>query len=318
MKIALITGITGQDGAYLSELLLKKKYKVFGTSRNDKPDTTKLSALDIDKKVSIIRCDLNDASAVKKLIEKINPQEIYNFAGQSSVDYSFLYPAETMIDNIKPILNILEAVRNGNKKTKVFQASSSEMYGAETVMPIDERTPISPSNPYGVSKAASYMIVKNYRETYGLHCVCGINFNHESKVRSPKYFMRRMIRTVIDISRGKDEYVYLGQLDNKRDFGYTPDYTKAMWLMLQNKEPKDYVICSGTPLSIREVTKYVLKKFNVPENQIRIDKKLFRIPNVVEIYGDSSKIKKELGWEYNKTFFDILDILIEDELKVYK
>lgn len=318
MKIALITGITGQDGAYLSKLLIEKGYKVFGTSRNDKPDKSKLLDLKVDRDVTVITCDLNKIENIEKILEDIKPTEIYNLAGQSSVDYSFENPALTIHDNIIPTLNLLESIRKNNLNIRLFNASSSEMYGHNTKMPITEETAISPLNPYGISKAASYMLVKNYRESYGLNCVSGITFNHESKLRSSKFFIRRLIRTSINISNGKDLNIYLGQLNNKRDFGYTPEYTKAMWMMLQSPILNDYVICSGKPLSIKEITEYVLSKFNIDKNKIKIDEKLFRLPNVEEIYGDNSKIKKDLNWKYNMSFYEVLDILIDEELKDYK
>ncbi len=315
MKKALITGITGQDGAYLTKLLLDKGYEVTGLSRKDTPDLSKLSYLGIEKRIKVFQCDLANKDEILKIIKKVEPDEIYNLAGQSSVDYSFKEPEETIRWNILSVLNILESIRITNTSIKMYQASTSEMYGNDTVMPINELSRMEPSNPYGVSKAAGFMMVKNYRETFGLFCVNGILFNHESHLRSPHYFIRRLIRTAINISNGKDEYVYLGQQENKRDFGYSPYYVEATWKMLQQDKANDYVICSGKPISIREITEYVLEKFKISNDRIKIDKSLFRFPNVPVIYGNSDKARNDLDWKYDMSFFEVLDILIEEELK---
>lgn len=315
MKVALITGITGQDGAYLSKLLLEKGYVVFGFSRSDDPNVNNLKYLGIAGKVKIQKCDLLNYNELEEKILKCNPDEIYNLAGQSSVDYSFREPAETLTYNIESVMNMLEVIRKSKKDAKFYQATTCEMYSANNEMPIKEDSPLFPSSPYGVSKAASHLMIINYRETYGIFCVSGILFNHESHLRKRGYFIRELIRTAIDISNGKDEYIYLGQADNKRDLGFSPRYVEMMWLMLQNKEPKDYVICSGKSVSVRAIAEYVLNKFNIPFDRIKIDKNLFRNPNVPDLYGDSSKARKDLNWNYNMNFFDVLDILIEEEVK---
>lgn len=318
MKKALIIGITGQDGAYLAKFLIDKKYKVIGTSRSVEPNLEKLDYLGIKENIPVIQCDLLNADAVKQLIRDIAPDELYNLAGQSSVNYSYIAPAETISSNVLSVLNLLESVRVINPNIKFYQAATSEMYGLENAMPITEESLVHPLNPYGVSKAAGYLMVKNYRETYGLFCVSGVLFNHESHLRAPEFFIRKLIRTAIDISKGEDEYVYLGQSENRRDFGYSPNYVEAIWLMLQAEKPDDYVICSGHSVSIKEIAEYVLQKFNVSLDRIKIDPKLFRIPNIPDIYGDSTRAKNELGWKYDMSFFDVLDVLIEDELKACK
>lgn len=317
MKKALITGITGQDAAYLSKLLLDKGYRVFGLTRQAKPDLVKLQYLGIKEKVSVRQCDMLDANRLREIIKETDPDEIYNLAGQSSVDYSIKHPDETIRFNVNSVLNLLEAVRTINPKIRIYQASTSEMYGDKTAMPISESSAIDPVNPYGVSKAAGYFMAKNYRESFGIFAVNGVLFNHESHLRNPEYFMRRLIITALNISKGKDEYVYLGQDENMRDFGYSPKYVEAIWLSLQAKSPSDYVVCSGRPVSIRKVTEYVLNKLNVPLDRIKIDKKLFREPNVASVYGDNSKAKRELGWSYDLDFFQVLDMLIEEEKKNY-
>jgi len=248
-------------------------------------------------------------------VTEYKPDEIYNLAGQSSVDYSFNEPASTINYNVISVLNLLEIIRLSNKRIKFYQATSCEMYSDVDQLPITEKTIIHPSSPYGVSKAAAHMLVVNYRESFDIFCVSGILFNHESHLRNSNYFIRRLIRTAIDISNGEDKYVNLGQADNKRDFGYSADYVEAMWLMLQNDKPKDYLICSGKSVAIREIVDYVFKKFNISSDRIKIDPKLFRKPNIKNLFGDNSKAKKEMGWGYNKDFFEVLDILIEEELQ---
>ena len=314
MKKALITGITGQDGAYLTQLLLQKGYEVVGVSRSEKPDLSKLAYLGVADKVKIEKTDLLDSAAVKDMIIRHKPTEIYNLAGQSSVDYSFQEPVETLTYNINSVLNLLEAIRQADKKIRFYQATSCEIFSANNDLPIRENSPLFPSSPYGVSKAVGHLLVINYRETYGLFCVSGIMFNHESFLRKPHYFIRRSIKTARLIAAGADEYVYLGQADNRRDFGFAPDYVEAMWLMLQAGIPKDYIICSGRSISIREIAEYILAKFNVSKERIKIDRRLFRSPNVPDLYGDPSRAQAELGWSVRSDFFSALDEIIAAEL----
>lgn len=312
MKKALITGITGQDGAYLTQLLLEKGYAVIGFSRSEKPDLSKLAYLGVADKVRAEQIDLLDPNAVKKMIIKHKPTEIYNLAGQSSVDVSFREPSETVSYNVFSVQNQLEAIRLIDKNIKFYQATTCEIYSDRNGLPITESTQFYPSSPYGVSKTAAHMLVGNYRDSFGLFAVSGILFNHESFLRK-NYFIMNLIKTARSISEGADEYIYLGNADNKRDFGYAPEYVKAIWLMMQNKEPKDYLVCSGKSISIREITEYVLKKFDVSTDRIKIDKKLFRKPNVQDLYGDNTRAKKELGWKYDMDFFQALDMIIKEE-----
>jgi GDPmannose 4,6-dehydratase len=312
-KKALITGITGQDGAYLTELLLGKGYEVIGFSRSDQPDLSKLAYLGVADRVKVEKIDLLDLAAVKDMIKKHQPTEIYNLAGQSSVNVSFKEPLETVTYNMLSVQNQLEAIRLIDKSIKFYQATSCEIYSDKNKLPIREETQFYPSSPYGVSKVAAHMLVESYRDTFGLFAVSGILFNHESFLRK-NYFMMNLIKTARAISNGADEYIYLGNADNKRDFGYAPEYVKAIWLMMQNQEPKDYLVCSGKSVSIREITEYVLKKFGVSSDRIKIDEKLFRKPNVPDLYGDNSRAKQELGWKYEMDFFQALDIMIEEEI----
>lgn len=315
MKTALITGISGQDGAYLVKLLLSKGYKVVGTSRQSpKSNFPKLKYLGVEKKVKLIQDDLLDAKKVKDLLTKFQPDEIYNLAAQSSVDFSFKEPEATLRYNTLSVLNMLEALRIILPKSRFYQATTCEIFGNKNHLPIKEDSVLDPSSPYGVSKAIGHLMVKDYREVYGLYCVSGIMFNHESHLRNPNYFIRRLIRTAIAISKGADEYINLGQAQNKRDFGFSPNYVEAMWRMLQQKVPKDYVVCSGKSVSISDITKYVLKKFNLSSNRIKIDEGLFRKPNIGNLYGNNAKAKKELGWKYNMDFYKVLNILIREEI----
>ncbi len=315
MKTALITGISGQDGAYLAKLLLSKGYKVIGTSRQSaKAHFPKLAYLGVQKKVELVQNDLLDAKKVKSLFKKFRPDEVYNLAAQSSVDFSFKEPETTLKYNTLSVLNMLEALRTVLPEAGFYQATTCEIFGSKNRLPIKEDSVLDPSSPYGVSKAVGHLMVRDYREVYGLYCVSGIMFNHESHLRNPNYFIRRLIRTAIVISKGADEYVYLGQAGNKRDFGFSPNYVEAMWLMLQHKKPKDYIICSGESVSILDITKYVLKKFDLPFSRIKVDKSLFRQPNIKNLYGDNSRARKELGWKYDMDFYKVLDILIKEEI----
>ncbi|OJI09294.1 MAG: GDP-mannose 4,6-dehydratase [Candidatus Vogelbacteria bacterium CG10_big_fil_rev_8_21_14_0_10_49_38] len=314
-KTALITGITGQDGAYLAKLLLEKGYRIYGFSRLQNPDLSNLKYLKIENQVEVKQGNLLSAKETKEKIADLKPQEIYNLSAQSSVDYSFRQPAETMTDNVNSVINLLEAIRQTDREIKFYQATSCEIYGQGNTLPITETSPLSPSSPYGVSKAAGHLLVGNYRQTYGLYCASGILFNHESPLRRPEFFIRRLIRTARNIRDGADEYLYLGQADNRRDFGWSPDYVEAMRLMLQQATPEDYIICSGRSVSIREIAEYVLTKFNLPTTRIKIDEKLFRSPNIPDLYGDPTKAREKLGWKYDKSFFEVLDILIEEELE---
>jgi GDPmannose 4,6-dehydratase len=312
MKKAIITGITGQDGAYLSELLLQNGYEIIGFSRSSTPNMSNLEYLGVAGRVVVEQVNLLDLGQIREKIEHHKPDEIYNLAAQSSVNYSFQEPLETVNFNISSVLNLLECIRKTDKKIKFYQATSCEMYSDKNNLPITEGTQFYPSSPYGVSKAAAHMLVESYRESFGLFAVSGVLFNHESNLRK-NYFIMKLIKTAQAISAGADEYIYLGDSENKRDFGYAPEFVRAIWLMMQNTKPKDYLICSGSSVSIRNITEHVLGKFNVPVSRIKIDEKLFRKPNVPDLYGDNSRAKKELGWDCTTNFFDSLDRMIEEE-----
>ncbi len=316
MKTAIITGITGQDGAYLSKLLLEKNYKVIGLHRDKKSNSfQKLDYLNITSRIIFDVCDLCDLSSVLNIINKYEPQEIYNLASQSSVGLSFLSPIATLNFNILSVANILESIKTINKSIKFYQASSSEMFGSANSLPFTENSIFHPVSPYGISKASSHWITVNYRESFGLFTTSGILFNHESYLRSNGFIIKKIIKTAIEISKGKKRYLEVGNIEIKRDFGYAPKYVEAMYLMMQHEIPDDYIICSGVSISIKRVIFYIFDKLNIPRDRIEINKDLYRPNEITNIYGTSNKAKHVLKWEYEISFFDVLDILIDEEIR---
>ncbi|MFH1461685.1 MAG: GDP-mannose 4,6-dehydratase [bacterium] len=312
-KIALITGITGQDGAYLSKLLLEKDYKIFGFVRSN-DDYSKLEFLKIKEKIIFVQVDLLNFDAVKSNIDKIKSDEIYNFAAQSSVGLSYKEPYNTINFNFNSTLNLLETIRISNLKIKMFQASSSEMYGKQENLPITEDSKFNPLNPYAMSKALSHQICEQYRNTYNLYVSCGIMFNHESVLRGDNFFVKKVIRESLEIKNGKREFLVVGNLNTKRDFGFAPEYVKAMWLMLQQDRADDFVIASGQSISLQDIVYYVFDKLEISRDKIKVDKSLLRPVEVEDSYGDASKAKRVLGWEYEINFYQVLDLLMEEEL----
>ncbi|RZL46208.1 MAG: SDR family oxidoreductase [Pedobacter sp.] len=318
MKTAIITGITGQDGAYLSQLLINENYKVIGLTRNNNNfNNVGLKYLNIDHKLIIEECDLLDFSSIIKILLKYKPDEFYNLAAQSSVGISFEQPIGTINYNTQSVLNILESIRLLMLDTKVYQASSSEMFGQVATLPVSEITPLHPLSPYAISKASGYWIGINYRESYGVHCVNGILFNHESFLRGSSYFVKKVIKTSLDIKNNRAECLSVGNIDVKRDFGYAPDYVRAMWLSLQQTKAEDYLICSGKSIYLREIINYVFEYLSINKNKLIEDPLLFRPTDIKDMYGDNKKAKTLLNWEYNKSFFEVLDVLIEEERKNY-
>lgn len=314
-KTAIITGITGQDGAYLSRFLLERNYKVVGLTRPDVEESYfGFDYLGIKEKIIFRECGLLDLESIVSMFEEFKPVEVYNLAAQSSVGLSFEQPFETINFNILSVVNLLEAIKKVNKNIRFYQASSSEMFGNINSLPVTERSVIHPTSPYGISKASGHWIAINYRESYGLFACCGILFNHESYLRAPNFFVKKVVETAIDIRNGNKEELRVGNIDLCRDFGYAPDYVKAMWLMLQQDAPNDYIICSGNPVSLREIINHVFDKLEIDKSKIVIDETLFRPNDIKNIYGNNERAKNELGWEYDKTFFDVLDILIEEEM----
>ena len=327
MKVALITGITGQDGSYLAELLLEKGYEVHGIIRRSSLINT--HRIDhIYKQIKLHYGDLTDATNLISVIQKVQPDEIYNLGAQSHVKVSFEIPEYTgQVDGLGT-LRILEAVRllGMEKKTRIYQASTSELYGEVQEVPQTETTPFYPRSPYGVAKLYGYWIIKNYREAYNLHASSGILFNHESPRRGETFVTRKITRGLSQISVGLQDILYLGNLDAKRDWGHAKDFVEAMWLMLQQDEPDDYVIATGKQYSVREFVERAAPFFGLNivwkgdgldeegvdkitgRSIIKVSEKYFRPTEVESLLGDPSKAKEKLGWEATTTF----DQLVED------
>lgn len=339
MKKALITGITGQDGSYLAELLLEKGYEVHGLIRRASTfNTSRIDHLYKDPHINGVRMflhygDLSDGSNLSRLIEKITPDEIYNLGAQSHVRVSFDIPEYTSDVTGLGTLRILDAIRESGIRTKFYQASSSEMYGKAQEVPQNETTPFYPRSPYGCSKLYSYWITRNYRESYGLFACNGILFNHESPRRGETFVTKKITRGLAKIILGLDEKLYLGNLDAKRDWGYAPDYVEGMWMMMQHSEPDDYILATNKTHSVREFIeksceilgiklawqgsgieeKGIDKKTN--KTIIEIDERYFRPAEVDLLIGNYAKAKSVLGWEPKVKFNELVRIMMEFDLK---
>lgn len=315
LKTAFITGITGQDGAYLSQLLVGKGYKLVGLIRSvSHSNTRSLAYLGVNKHIVFEECDLLDITKVIKLINQYQPTEIYNLAAQSSVSASFSQPIGTLQFNVISVINILEAIRIVNPAIKFYQASSSEMYGKVLDLPITEKTAFHPLSPYAISKATAHWTTVNYRESYGLFACCGVLFNHESYLRTENFFVKKIVRDCISIHYKQKEFLEVGNIDIKRDFGYAPKYVEAMWLMLQQSVAEDYLICSGASVSLRSIILHVFKRFNIDADRLLIKEHLFRPTDIEDNYGIADKAKTQLNWVYDTDFYTILDLMIDEEL----
>ena len=317
-KTALITGISGQDGAYLSRLLLDHGYKIVGLVRNCDSDLKGLHYLGIAEEVKIEECDLSDFSQVIKIIERYQPDEIYNLAAQSSVSLSFKQPIGTFSFNTLSVFNLLEAVKMVNSKIKFYQASSSEMFGSINHLPITEDAEFHPKSPYAISKAAAHWICVNYKESYGMYVCCGILFNHESYLRNKNFFVKKVLQDAIEIKYNKRDILEVGNLDIKRDFGYAPKFVEAMYLMMQKEKPENYLICSGRSVSLRHIVNIVFECLNIDKNKIKISEELYRPAEIEDIYGSPEKAKRELNWQYNMSIEDIIDVLLKEEIENFK
>jgi GDPmannose 4,6-dehydratase len=260
---------------------------------------------------------LHDLSQVIKIISVYKPDEIYNLAAQSSVSLSFQQPIGTIQFNINSVLNILEAIRLIKPDIRFYQASTSEMYGKIDTMPIDEESNFHPLSPYAISKVTSHHITINYRESYRVFASCGILFNHESYLRGDNFFIKKLLHGALEIANGKRDSLEFGNLEIKRDFGWSEKYVEAMWLILQYNNPEDFVVCSGKSILLRDIVEYVFEKFQISKDKILISKTLFRPTEIEDIYGNNGKIKRLLHWQYDMDFFAVLDKLIEEEQKNY-
>jgi len=316
-KLALITGISGQDGAYLANFLINKNYKVIGLTRNiHKNNFIKLKFLNIEDKVQIEECDLLDLTSVIFIIKKYKPNEIYNLAAQSSVGTSFKQPIGTINFNITSVINLLEAIRLESPNSKFYQASSSEMYGKVKDLPVSINTPMHPLSPYAISKVAAHWIVVNYRESYKLKTCNGVLFNHESILRSNNFFVKKVIYESVKNKNNPNWVLKVGNINIKRDFGFSPNYVEAMWLMLQQNIMNDFIICSGKSITLRSIIEHVFLKLSISTSKIVIDDDLFRPTDIEDIFGDNSDAIKKLKWSPIENFYGILDLIIEEELKI--
>ncbi len=324
-KRALITGITGQDGSYLAELLLAKGYEVHGIIRRASTfNTGRLDPIYEDPHASRKRLflhygDLSDASALSRLILKVQPDEIYNLAAQSHVRVSFDCPEYTTDITATGAIRLLEAIRETGIKPRYYQASSSEMYGKVMEIPQKETTPFYPRSPYGCAKVYAYWITVNYRESYGLHASNGILFNHESPRRGETFVTRKITRAVAHIQAGLQDKLYLGNLDAKRDWGYAKEYVEAMWLMLQQDQPDDYVIATNETHSVREFLEVTFAHAGLDwQKYVEIDPRYYRPAEVELLIGDASKAKRQMGWEPKTKFVELAKLMVDADIELLR
>ncbi len=339
-KKALISGITGQDGSYLAEILLEKGYEVHGIIRRSSSfNTGRIDHLMIDKKIMnktffLYHGDITDTSNLNRLLEKIEPDEIYNLAAQSHVKVSFEVPEYTAEVDAIGTLRFLDAIRETGIKTKFYQASTSELYGKVQEVPQKETTPFYPRSPYGVAKIYGYWIVVNYREAYNLYACNGILFNHESPRRGETFVTRKITRAVAAIKKGKQESLTLGNLDSKRDWGFAPEYCEGMWRMMQQKTPEDYVLATGETHTVKEFVDLSFKSVGIElewegkeEKEkgrdaktgkvlISVDPTYYRPTEVDLLIGDATKAKQKLGWEPKVKFEELVDIMVKADLEI--
>ena len=325
MKKALITGITGQDGSYLAELLLAKGYEVHGIVRRASTfNTGRIEHLYQDPHINDVRLflhygDIADSTNLIKLLYRVQPDEIYHLAAQSHVRVSFDIPEYTGDVTALGTIRILEAIREAGLKSKFYQASSSEMYGKVQEIPQRETTPFYPRSPYAAAKVYAYWATVNYRESYGMFACNGILFNHESPRRGETFVTRKVTRAVARIQAGLDDRVYLGNLEAKRDWGYAKEYVAAMWLMLQQHQPGDYVIATGEAHSVLELVKQAFDYVGLDWTKyVRQDPRYFRPSEVDLLIGDASKARKVLGWEPRTTFRDLVELMVDADIEALR
>jgi GDPmannose 4,6-dehydratase len=325
MKKALVTGISGQDGSYLAELLLSKGYEVHGIIRRASSfNTGRLDPIYLDPHDSKARLylhygDLADASCLCRLASNIKPDEVYNLAAQSHVRVSFDNPEYTGDVTGVGTVRLLEAIRQAGINPRFYQASSSEMYGLVQEVPQTEKTPFYPRSPYGCAKMYSYWITINYRESYGMHASNGILFNHESPRRGATFVTRKITRAIANIKAGLQKKLFLGNLDAQRDWGYAKEYVEAMWLMLQKDQPGDYVIATNETHSVREFLELGFSSVGLDWKQfVEIDPRYYRPAEVELLIGDYSKAKNELGWEPKTKFHDLVKLMVQADVDLLK
>jgi len=333
-KKALITGITGQDGAYLAEFLIRKGYKVYGAvRRTSSVNTSRLSYIGVLDKIEIVSMDIAEISNIQRLIERIEPDEIYNLAAQSFVKTSYEQPIYTSdIDGIG-VTRLLETIRNLGGKPKFYQASTSEMFGKVHESPQNEKTPFYPRSPYGIAKLYSHWMTINYREAWNIHACSGILFNHESPLRGTEFVTRKISQGMAQIALKKIKKINLGNLNAERDWGFAGDYVEAMWLMLQKDKPDDYVIATGETHSVRDFVQVAANSIDIDiewDNEgnneigickktgstiISVDKQYTRPSETDHLLGDASKAKENLGWKPSINFQSLVNMMVEHDLK---
>jgi GDPmannose 4,6-dehydratase len=319
VKRALITGITGQDGSYLAEQLLGKGYEVHGIVRRsssfNRERIDPISERADEGRLRLHYGDLTDSSRLVRLVYEIQPHEVYNLGAQSHVRVSFDIPEHTNDITGMGAVRLLEAIRDAGVDPRFYQASSSEMFGS-TPPPQSETTPFHPRSPYAVAKVAAFWITVNYRESYGMHASNGILFNHESERRGETFVTRKITRALAAIHLGLQDKLFLGNLDPKRDWGYAPDYTEAMWLMLQQEKPEDFVIATGEMHSVRDFLDVAGKHLDLDwEKHVEIEPRYFRPAEVDALCGDASKAKEKLGWEPATSFEELVRIMVDADVK---
>jgi len=314
----LITGVTGQDGAYLARLLLEKGYEVYGTYRRlSTPNFWRLQSLGISEKINLIPIELADTSSIIEAIQIASPDEIYNLAAQSFVEASFEQPIATADVSGLAVTRFLEAIRQIKPDTKLYQASSSEMFGSigNNLRPLSEKDVLSPLSPYAAAKLYAHWITKIYRDAYDIFASSGIFFNHESPLRGLEFVTRKISNAVAKIKLGLEKELVLGNLSAKRDWGYAPEYVEAMWLMLQQERPDDYVVATGEAHSVRE---FARKAFEVArldwETHVKTDKKFLRPLDVECLVGDPSKARKDLNWSPETKFDKLVELMVKEDL----
>jgi GDPmannose 4,6-dehydratase len=317
MKTAFVTGVTGQDGSYLAELLLLKGYRVIGLKRRTSLiSTDRIDHIFNHANFSLEYYSLHDVGCIYRLLKQYEPDEFYNLAAQSHVKVSFDVPEETVDTVAMGVLRLLEAVRILNPNIKVYQASSSEMFGDNPVNPQNEETRLMPASPYACAKVFAHNIIRNYRQSYNLHASSGILFNHESPRRGETFVTRKITLAAAKIKLGLQDKLYLGNLDAKRDWGFAGDYVEAMWLMLQQDSPDDYVIATGETHTVKE---FLYEVFNTAEldveKYVEIDPRLFRLHEVPLLLGDPSKADRQLGWKPKITFKKLAKMMYESDLQ---
>ena len=336
-KKALITGITGQDGAYLAEFLIRKGYKVYGAvRRTSSVNTSRLSYIGVLDKIEIVSMDIAEITNIQRLIERIEPDEIYNLAAQSFVKTSYEQPIYTSdIDGIG-VTRLLETIRNLGGKPKFYQASTSEMFGKVHESPQNEKTPFYPRSPYGIAKLYSHWMTINYREAWNIHACSGILFNHESPLRGTEFVTRKISQGMAQIALKKIKKINLGNLNAERDWGFAGDYVEAMWLMLQKDKPDDYVIATGETHSVRDFVQIAANSIDIDiewnnegNNEvgvckktgntiISVDKQYTRPSETEHLLGDASKAKENLGWKPSVNFQSLVNMMVEHDLKRMK